>query len=229
MERMVFTKVKQRTKQATVVDLLRHAIISGDIGPGERLTESTIAEQMAVSRAPLREALRQLEQEGLVVRIDNRGCSVTDFSDQDVVEIFSLRATLECMSIRWAAANLSGGDFADLRASIDAARGAIEKHDTDELTDLDMQFHEYICGKAHHGRLLKAWQSNNAQARMLLNSRFRHFSDYTPETVLDHHTQILSALEQGDTDKAIALTERISSNVARECIQLLHSKRNGAT
>ncbi len=194
MERPVFARIEQRTVQGAVVDLVRDAIIGGILAPGERLTESVIAGQMAVSRAPLREALRELEQEGLVVRIPNRGCFVTSFSEHDVTEIFSLRATLECMSIRWAMTNLSADDFATLRSSVEEARQAILANDPDELTRLDMEFHEYICKKAHHGRLLRAWLTNNAQARMLLNSRFRLLSDYTPETVLSDHSKLIDYL-----------------------------------
>jgi DNA-binding GntR family transcriptional regulator len=228
MVQAVFPKVEQRTVQGTVVDLVRDAIISGVLIPGERLTESTIARQMNVSRAPLREALRQLEEEGLVIRIPNRGCFVVDLSEQDIREIFSLRATLECTAIEWATANLTASDIASLRENIQQCRQAIQNGDPDWLTRLDMQFHELLCTRANHRRLLKAWYTNNGQLRMLVNGRFRLLSDYVPETVISDHTAVLAALERGDAAAAIVLTQRINARVARECVELLRSKRNGA-
>jgi len=229
VNRMVFARIEQRTVQGAVVDVLRDAIISGVLEPGERLTESAIAQQMAVSRAPLREALRQLEQEGLVERIPNRGCFVTQFSEHDVVEVFTLRATLESMAIRLAIPNLTADDFIALHTLIDQSEQAVRLHDLDALTDKDMEFHEYICRKAGHGRLLKAWYTHSAQCRMLLNSRFRTMSDYTPETVVRDHGQILDALQHGDADAAIALTEQISQRVQKECIEIVKRRRQAAT
>ncbi len=227
MNQNVFARIEARTVQGTVVDLVRDAIISGVIEPGEKLTESTIARQMAVSRAPLREALRELEQEGLILRIPNRGCVVVSLNEHDIVEIFSLRSMLECMAIRSAIPNLTPDDFETLQTIIDASRQAIQMLDIDELTRLDMQFHEHITNRACHGRLMRAWYTNNYQARMLLNSRFRTLSDYTPETVARDHTSILDALRQGNADAAIAITEQVSARVIRECTQILRNRANG--
>ena len=223
----VFARIKARTVQGTVVDLVRDAIISGVIEPGAKLTESTIARQMDVSRAPLREALRELEQEGLILRIPNRGCVVVSLDEHDIVEIFSLRCELECMAIRWAMPNLTAGDFDALQKLIDASSQAIQLLDLDELTRLDMRFHEHITSCSCHSRLMRAWHTNNHQARMLLNGRFRTLSDYTPETVITDHTAILNALRQRDADAAIALTEQVSARVARECTQILRNRANG--
>ena len=223
----VFAQVKARTVQGTVVDLVRDAIISGVIAPGDKLTESTIARQMAVSRAPLREALRELEQEGLILRIPNRGCVVVSLNEVDIVEIFSLRCELECMAIRLAIPNLTADDFEALQTIIEASRQAIQVLDLDQLTRLDMQFHEYITSRACHGRLMRAWYTNTHQARMLLNSRFRTLSDYTPETVIPDHTAILDALHRGDTEAAIAITEQVSARVTHECTQILRNRANG--
>jgi DNA-binding GntR family transcriptional regulator len=223
----VFARIEARTVQGTVVDLVRDAIISGVLQPGEKLTESTVARQMEVSRAPLREALRELEQEGLILRVPNRGCVVVSLDERDIAEIFSLRCELECMAIRLAVPNLTAGDFETLRAIIEASRQTIQTLDLDQLTRLDMQFHEYITSRAGHSRLMRAWHTNNHQARMLLNSRFRTLSDYTPETVIPDHTSILDALSRRDTDAAIAITEQISARVVAECKQIMHNRANG--
>jgi DNA-binding GntR family transcriptional regulator len=222
MKQGVFNKIKPSTMKHQVVDLIRDAIIRGDLAPGEHLTEVSLCEQMAVSRAPIREALRQLELDGLVTNFPNRGCFVTEFTEQDVVEVFSMRATLECMAIEWAAPNLSADDFHALRLVIEDQRQAMVTNKLDALTKLDMRFHEYLLIKANNRRLLKAWQEQSNQCQVLMNRRFRTLSNCTPGTVISDHTAILHALEGGDTTAAIRLTKDISQRVQKELIQILH-------
>jgi DNA-binding GntR family transcriptional regulator len=221
MKQTVFSKIEPRTVQRKVVDSIRDAIIRGDLAPGEHLTEVDLAAQMAVSRAPIREALRQLEQEGLVTSIPNRGSFVVEFTEQDVAEILSLRAALECMAIEWAIPHLTPADITALRQAIEAERQAIAAQRLDELAELDMRFHEYICIKANNCRMLRAWYSQSAQCQVLLNRRFRMLSNYTPGTVIRDHTAIVDALERQDAATAIALTNRIRERVQAELVQIL--------
>jgi DNA-binding GntR family transcriptional regulator len=218
----VFSPIEQRSIQQEVVDSIRNAIVSGKLELGQHLAEVSLSEQMAVSRVPIREALRQLEQEGLVTRYNNRGCFVTDFTDEDVREVFSLRSSLECMAIEWAAPHFAMEDIEALRQLIEEQRQAVAARDFTGLAVLDMRFHEFVCIKAQHSRLLKEWYSLHAQCQMLLNRRFQTLSDYAPETVPDDHTQILNAIESKDVVTAIHLTKLISSRVELECIETLH-------
>jgi DNA-binding GntR family transcriptional regulator len=222
METTVFARIEQRSVQQEVVDVIRQAIVTGKLELGQHLAEAALSEQMEVSRIPIREALRQLEQEGLVTRYNNRGCFVTDFSDEDVREVFSLRSALECMAIEWATPRITADDIAVLRGMIEEQRRTALAHDFAGLAHLDMRFHEYICIKTQHSRLLKEWYSLHAQCQMLLNRRFQALSAYTPETVSTDHTHILDAIEQRDVFAAIDLTKTISARVELECIETLH-------
>ena len=100
------------------------------------------------------------------------------------------------MAIELATPNFTPEDIANLREIIDAQRKASEARDFNELTQLDLKFHEYICVRANHGRLLKTWRSQYVQALILMNRRFRTLRDYTPDTVVPDHTQITAALER---------------------------------
>lgn len=222
MEPTIFTRIEQRTVQQEVVDVIRQAIVSAKLELGQHLAEAALSEQMKVSRIPIREALRQLEQEGLVTRYNNRGCFVTDFSDEDVREVFSLRSSLECMAIEWATPRITPEDLAALRGMIEEQRRSAKAGDFVGLAQLDMRFHEFICIRAQHSRLLKEWYSLHAQCQILLNRRFQALSDYTPDTVYEDHTRILDAFERGDISTAIQLTKTISSRVELECIETLH-------
>lgn len=221
MSDFAFQRIAPRPIEYEILSSLRQAIVSGQFPPGAHLNESEIAKQMNVSRIPIREAVKKLEQEGLVVRHPNRGVKVTTFSEQDIREIFSLRARLEGMAIEWAIPRITPEDIAKLQALVEEQKVAISKHKHDELTRLDMRFHEFICQKAGYPRLLKIWYELHAQGQMLLNLRFNLMSDYTPETVQTDHLKILEAIERQDTASAIQLTNEISERVIHECIDAL--------
>jgi DNA-binding GntR family transcriptional regulator len=221
MADFAFTKIKPRSIENEIISRLRAAIVSGQFPPGTHLNESEIAKQMEVSRIPIREAIKKLEQEGLVVRLPNKGVDVISFTEQDVRETFSLRARLESMAFEWAIPNITNEDMAQLRALVKEQETTIAERRYDDLARLDMRFHELICLKAGHSRLLKIWYELHAQGQMLLNLRFRQMADYTPKTVTEDHLKILDAIERGDIDSAVRLTNTISERVIDECIETL--------
>lgn len=223
----IFDKIDQNpTIESKIVGQLREAIVGGKLALGERLIESDLADQMAVSRIPIREAFRLLEKDGLITRQINRGCFVISFSEKDISEVFSLRVTLEKMAIEWATPCLTAVDYSNLRQIIQRQKEAVHGEDYAALAKLDMQFHEVICSKANHSRLLKSWMEQQVQCQILLNLRFKTMSDYAPGTVISDHTKILQAMEQGDTQTAQSLTEEIGRRVSQECIKTLQMLEN---
>ena len=221
----LFQRIEPQSIEDSILRSVRNAIINGRIGLGEHLNETDMARQMGVSRIPIREALKKLEQEGLVLRYANRGCFVVDFAEEDVREVFSLRASLESMAIEWATPHLTEDDFILLRKLVRAQEQAIYEGDYDELARLDIRFHEYLMIRAGHTRLLKSWREIYRQCQVLLNMRFRFMADFTPDTVPVDHTLILQALEDQEADAAIALTCDISERVQHDCIETLRNFR----
>ena len=223
MEAQLFSRIQPKTLRSEIVDRIRDAIISGRLEPGEHLKESAIADQMSVSRIPVREAFRQLEQEGLIVSIPNQGSFVKTFGDKDIEEIFTLRATLEGLAceIVLEGGKLQPEDFELLEGYVEQQRQAIETHDFDQLTSLDMDFHEFICRKSESERLLKMWHSLRAQIQVLFHQRFRTY-DWVPETVDEDHSVILDALRHGEVQQVIEVHKRINARVAKECMQMVH-------
>ncbi|GAB4526631.1 MAG: GntR family transcriptional regulator [Anaerolineae bacterium] len=223
METQLFDRIQPRTLRAEIVDILRDAIVSGRLKPGEHLKESTIAEQMSVSRIPVREAFRQLEQEGLILSIPNQGSFVKVFDEKDIKEIFTLRAALESLACELVLSDgtLQTEDMEHLESLIQQQREAIDARDFDRLTKLDMDFHEFICKKSGSERLLKTWRSLRAQVQVLFHQRFRTY-DWIPQTVETDHATILNALRQGDIHKVAQVHKEINARVAGECIQMLH-------
>jgi DNA-binding GntR family transcriptional regulator len=218
----LFDKPKSRTLRTEIVDILRDAIVSGRLLPGEHLKENAIAEQLSVSRSPVREAFRQLEQEGLIVSIPNQGSFVRTFGEHDVREIFTLRSVLENLAceIVLQEDKLRPADLEQFEIYIEWQRQAIAAKDFDRLTKLDMEFHEFLIERSGFERLLTMWQGLRAQIQLFFYQRFQALEE-VPGTVDTDHSAILEALRQGDLAQFSRVNKEINERVAEECIQVL--------
>lgn len=190
----------------SVVTSIREAIHSGALRPGDRLFEAGLADQMGISRAPIREALRQLELEGLVEMSPRRGAAVARFSREDVLEVYSLRSALEGLACHLAVERASADDWRHLRELAERMRQAAQQGDLRTLVNYDLTFHGTLCEISGHRRLLKTWRSLEGQARVFLTWIEQIYGDLV-ETA-EGHVPILDALECGDGNKAEALTRR---------------------
>jgi len=149
-----------------VIEALRAAILDGRLQPGQPITERQLAHDLQISRAPIREALRDLEKEGLIVTRPHKGTYVASFSDEDVQEIYTLRATLETMALGRAIDRASSADIDFL----DGLIADLERHSTTDFNAMirvDLAFHRRICELADHRRLLDAWDVLANQLRAL--------------------------------------------------------------
>lgn len=142
-----------------VLGQLLEAVRTGQIKPGERLLEADIAERLELSRGIVREAIRRLEQDGLVISQPHRGTFVTRFSGQDAVEIFTLRRLLESFAVRLAAERVGQSDLENLAGIADEMVRASERGDRRERVRLDLQFHEEICILSGYSHLHRLWSS----------------------------------------------------------------------
>lgn len=220
----LYDKPKSRTLRTEIVDILRDAIVSGQLRPGEHLKENAVAGQLSVSRSPVREAFRQLEQEGLIVSIPNQGSFVKIFDEHDIKEIFTLRAALEDLACEVVLRDnkLEEADWRHLEALIQQQRAAIVVEDFDTLTKLDMEFHEFLCRKSGLGRLVQMWQGLRAQIQLFFYQRFQAL-DQVPATVDSDHSAIMEALRRGDPGEFARINREINERVAEECIQVIRS------
>lgn len=183
-----------------VADELRTLILSGSLKPGERLVEERLTERFRVSRPPLREALRLLEQEGLVERRPRRGTIVTPIDADDVREIYSLRWALERLAIELALPIEDPGALDPLRAAIAEMRGAAGAGDREALLEANLSFHLALCSLPGHHRLLRAYESLIRQLRlcMAMNLRLREQLFGDPEDSVRRHQRLLDLIEAGD-------------------------------
>jgi DNA-binding GntR family transcriptional regulator len=208
---------------------VRNAISNGAFKPGERIIETVIADQLNVSRAPVREALSVLEREGVVVSHPRRGYFVSEFSDKDIEEIYSFRALLEVEALRRAVDRLTPEDIEELQGIVDQLREAIRRRDDfNSIVALDFAFHETLCRVADQSRLYSAWNSMRWQTSTLIGVTFETYYNLhdQPEEL---HQQVLDAIKTNDLARAeAALKEHIldAERRARLALQELRAPVN---
>ncbi len=194
----------QRTLSDYVADQLRQAILSDKIKPGQRLIEQELAESMQTSRGPVRDALKMLETEGLVLRQSHRGAFVAELRPEDVIEIYTLREALENLAIRFAIRRATDSQIDELEKVVREMEQLAQRDYTQlDATDLDMEFHYTLCKISGHKRLLNSWMAISAQIRLvLLKHRLWNPKDHRERSV-DWHARIVASLRQRNVEQTL--------------------------
>ncbi len=198
MKKLVITD--NPTIRKKVYSYVREQILNGHIGPHERLVETKIAREIGTSRTPVREALHNLEIEGLIESIPRVGYTVKPLSDQEAVEIWEIRILIEGLAVRWAMAKAPQKLIRELKKNIALAEEHVAKNELVGFAEVDGQFHEIIAKLSGGNRLLELSQTLRRHAL-----RYRLESIYLPGTAiraLEGHKAILAAAESGDHDQA---------------------------
>lgn len=189
--------------RAQIYEKIRQDILDGRYERGESLIEQKLAQEFGVSRTPVREVLRQLELDGLVGSIPNRGVFVIGITQEDIEDIYEIRRRIEGLAALWAADKMTEEEFAELENIYNLMEFYTPKHDVSQVAKLNTQFHEVIF-KASHSKYLKNMLSN-FQAYI---QWARYASLKVPgrmEAALVEHKGILEAFRQKDR----LLTEKL--------------------
>ena len=205
--------IQQVTLADAVCEQIRRAIVTGVLAPGQRLSETALSLQLKVSRSPVREALQRLQLEGLVEGQTNRSCRVWNPSVEDVKEIFTLREMIETLAAEWSVDKLNEGDFQTMEQIMERQRQAIEAQDYIALIREDKLFHEYVCRRANHRRLMEWWQQIMGQWEVLIYRRLlANPEEVVPSILRDHHS-LMNALRTRDIPKVRELHRQINERV----------------
>lgn len=191
-------KLNHNTIAKQVVRAIRRQIFSGALKPDERVVEAEIAAAMGISRGPVREALAELEKEGLLITYPRRGTYVKSFSLKDIEEIYTLRAIVEGYAVTRALDRLAEEDLAWLREILDEISEMAEKKDVIEVAQLNMQFHRKILELSDHRRLYATWESLLAQTQMLSAMTTEYYTSL-PD-IRKSHELLLDALTTRDKE-----------------------------
>ncbi|WP_422769630.1 GntR family transcriptional regulator [Plantactinospora sp. WMMC1484] len=197
-------------ESASLVELavlrLRREILSGKTQPGERLVEEQLTRRLGISRAPLREALRLLAQQGLVEHVPRRGARVATLSDRDVQELYAVRDVLERHAVRAALPVRSAVELAGLEATLSGMREAIQAGDRLGVAEAHRAFHVELVALAGNRQLSAVYEAIllKLQLYMALNLR-REAELAQPGDGLDRHERLLAAVADGDPEAVIAV------------------------
>jgi DNA-binding GntR family transcriptional regulator len=184
---------------------IRTNILTGRYGSGTRLKEQEIASVLAISRTPVRDAIRRLHSDGLIDFEPNQGARVTTWSEVDLRETSEMRALLESFAAELAAAKIGAAQLNELDRHTDAMRAALEQDEPriDQISAANLAFHHGIVLAANNSRLLQVIEG--LWVLPLVAQKFALFDRASLEQSVNHHREIIRALRAGDGDWASAI------------------------
>ena len=179
-----------------VFENLRTAILEGNLKAGQRLMEVQLAEQLGVSRTPIREAIRKLELEGLVVMLPRKGAYVANMSFKDLIDVLEIRASLEGLAASLAAERRNDEDIIDLEKLAKEFETCVRETNIEGVLKTDIDFHEKIFMMANNKKLYQLITSLWEQVHRF---RVTYVSDYDASlSLVEEHNKILQAIKDGD-------------------------------
>jgi DNA-binding GntR family transcriptional regulator len=212
------TVEEKRSAPDFVRDQLRQAIHEGKFRPGDQLRQEELADRFGISRIPVREALRQLEAEGLVTLHPNRGAVVATLSLQEVLEMLDIRIALECRAICLAVPNMIESDF-------DAATQILKSYDKEPMPqrwgEMNWRFHEALYAPCNRPKLLTMIEANYGHVSRFVRTQVSMASG--KEKPQKDHNDILESCRAGDARKAASLLEQ---HIARTQKSLMAASRS---
>ncbi|TKC81330.1 phosphonate utilization associated transcriptional regulator [Trinickia terrae] len=196
--------LRSHSLPALVRDEIARNIVGGALGPGDKLNEADWAARMKVSRGPVREAFRALEQAGLLRTEKNRGVFVRTVSLAEAEEIYAVRAALEEAACRMLAARIDAGQVARLREHLDAMSDALAAQDHDAYTRVNVAFHEAIVAASGNGKLLDTYRRLVCELSLFRRAALSAHAQAMQQSLAEHRA-IVTALASRDPERAAVL------------------------
>ena len=190
----------QRTLSDDVAKIIRKMILNGEMQAGSWINQAQLAEKFSISRGPIREALKLLQNEGLIKHETNKGTFVATLSQQDAFEIYTLRALLEGEAAQLALPHLTEKDMGDLESYIEQFTEAMEDHDIERQVQCDILFHGKIVSASKHNRLISIHKHLDTQVGVM----YLTVANQVPmrvEQVVQNHRILLEALRTRNKKK----------------------------
>ncbi|MBO4852532.1 MAG: GntR family transcriptional regulator [Schwartzia sp.] len=207
-----------------VCETLRDAVRRGVLQPGERLMEIQLAEELGVSRTPVREAIRKLEMEGYVIMMPRRGTYVADLSIRDVNEVFEIRTSLESLASGLAAERITEDELEKLQRLLVEIGAHIKNGDMESIVRTDTEFHDLLYQASRNKRLVGIISNLREQL-----TRFRTTSMSYPgrlKATLEEHRNIVEAIAQGDEKAARKAAEHHMEKSEQTLLESMKGKEH---
>jgi DNA-binding GntR family transcriptional regulator len=196
-----------------VFNTLREAILRGDLKPGERLMELQLAAKLGVSRTPIREAIRMLEQEGLAVTVPRKGAEVAGMSLKDMEDVLEIREALDELAVKLAIEKISPEQLARLREVKRDFEMNTKSGDVRKIAESDVRFHDIIYEAADNPKLVSLLSNLRQQAYRYRVEYLKDAGNYP--VLIREHEAIVEAIETKDYQKA---TQAMHEHVANQAL-----------
>ena len=204
-------------------DILKKAIITGEIPAGERIVETEYADRLHISRTPLREALRKLERDGLVEYVMRRGVVVHAFTTEDVDQIYTIRNSLEMLTLPYIIERATPDDIAALREKLAAMDALMKKDDVEGLSPLAREFHTCLTAISGKNRILRVIEGQDEYIRRFSAMAIRQ-EDRRNEAHEEHH-RLVDLVEQKDLPAFEALMNHHIERSKECCLAALAARK----
>jgi DNA-binding GntR family transcriptional regulator len=204
--------------RSRIAEVLRDAILRGELRPGQTLTEVSLSQQLQVSRAPVREAFRSLAKEGLLETIPYKGTRVRTLSRTDIEETYSLRGQLEAFAVTRIVRS-EDVDLSPLEVICQTMQELAASGDIDGLNLEDERFHKTLIALADHALLMSVWSTLALRVRQIMALRNRQ--NQNPMDVALNHPPIVTALRNRDLATALDYLDRHVASAADLSLDLL--------
>lgn len=214
----IMTEYQYMPLRDVVFHTLRRGIMQGDLKPGERLMEIKLANRLGVSRTPIREAIRMLELEGLVVMIPRKGAQVAEIAEKDLKDVLEVRMGLEELAVKFACQRITEEQLDNLYHASRKFEEAVKREDLTELAQADVDFHDLIYKATGNERLVQLL--NNIREQM-----YRYRVEYLKDeeirgSLVQEHDTLLEKLSQRDLEGAKQVTQ---SHIERQQAYILET------
>ncbi len=206
-----------------VSEALREAITTGILKPGERLMEIQMAEELGVSRTPVREAIRRLELEGFLVMVPRRGTYVSDLSIKDINEVFEIRTALDVLAAGLAAERITEEELEQMERLLVTIGEYIDNGQADKIVDADTEFHDVLYRASRNDRLVGIISNLREQI-----TRFRSISMAYPGRLINtlgEHRRLVEAIAQRDPELAQQYAREHMENAEQTLLNDLNERR----
>jgi DNA-binding GntR family transcriptional regulator len=207
-----------------VFETIRGAIITGELQPGQRLMEVQLAEEMGVSRTPVRESIRKLELEGLVKMVPRRGAYVTPMSVNDLKEMMEIRRALEGLAAELASLNATAEEIAKLYAANQRFGESAMANDEEGIIKNDMAIHDIIYRASGNKKLLTMINSLREQMQRFRAEYVHRIEDKTP--LVNQHMEIIRKIESGESAMAKSLACEHIHCTSDDMLKVLYAVKN---
>lgn len=189
-----------------VFQSLRQAILLGQLKPGERLMEKSLADKMGVSRTPVREAIRKLELEGLVVMLPRKGAQVAEMTMKEIEDVLEIRAVLEGLASKLAAKRIREDQLEGLNRSLQEFGQGLDSKDVDMMIKKDEEFHDIIFEACNNDKLISIVNNLREQIHRFRVAYLKSYDDM--QHLFYEHADLAKAVQEHDAEKAEKIATR---------------------